>query len=89
MSRPETAASADAGEKIAASYGRKSNEDDEGLKAQHLLNEQRADRDGYVIPRTHAFRFDDDDTSGVSKRRRGFDRLLALITLPYSPRLQW
>lgn len=65
---------------IAASYGRKSDEDNEGLQSQHLGNEQRAAADGYLIPRSLDFRFEDDDTTGVSKRRKGFDHLLQLIT---------
>lgn len=65
---------------VAASYARKSNDDDDGLKSQHMVNEQRAAKDDYVIPRSLDFRFDDDDTTGVSKRRKGFDRLLQVIT---------
>lgn len=65
---------------IAASYARKSDEDNDGLQSQHLGNEQRAAADGYLIPRSVDFRFEDDDTTGVSKRRKGFDRLLQVIT---------
>jgi hypothetical protein len=65
---------------LAASYVRKSDEDNEGLQSQHLVNEQRAAADGYAIPRAVDFRFEDDDTTGVSKRRKGFDRLLQMIT---------
>lgn len=72
-------------EKVAASYGRKSDEDGEGLKSQHVINEQRAARDGYVIPRSAEYRYEDDDTTGVSKRRPGFDRLLQAITSGDAP----
>ena len=65
---------------LAASYVRKSDEDNEGLQSQHVANEQRAAADGYLIPRSPDFRFEDDDTTGVSKRRKGFDRLLQIIT---------
>lgn len=67
-------------EKFAASYARNSDEDSDGLQSQHLGNEQRAAVDGYLIPRSVDFRFEDDDTTGISKRRKGFDRLLQVIT---------
>jgi hypothetical protein len=37
-------------DRLAASYGRKSDKRSEGLLEQHLCNEQRAKTDGYVIP---------------------------------------
>lgn len=66
-------------EKLAASYARKSNEDHEGILGQHLVNEQRARKDDYMIPATPEFRYEDDDTTGISKRRSGFDKLLEFI----------
>ena len=65
---------------LAASYARKSDQDQEGLKSQHLGNEQKAKQDGYVIPRGIDYRFEDDETTGVSKKRAGFDRLLQVIS---------
>jgi DNA invertase Pin-like site-specific DNA recombinase len=69
----------------AASYARKSDANDEGVLDQHLLNEQRARRDGFVVPKTSAFRFSDDKTSGVTKRRNGLDALISLVKTGDAP----
>lgn len=64
----------------AASYGRRSNPNDEAVGNQHSANAQRADADGWVIPDLPGFRFGDDATSGETTSREGFDALLALVT---------
>jgi hypothetical protein len=70
---------------LAASYGRKSDHNDVGIDAQHLLNEQRARKDGYIVPDRPDFRFGDDATSGVTKSRGGLDTLIALVKSDDAP----
>jgi len=69
--------------RLAASYARKSNKDSEGIEAQHAINRRAAARDGYWIP--DQLCFDDDDTSGVTTSRKGFDRLVKLIESRQAP----
>lgn len=69
-----------AGPILAASYGRKSTKDREGLEAQFLANQHKAAEEGYSIPASPDFRFEDDDTTGTTKSRRGFDRLIARVS---------
>jgi hypothetical protein len=73
------------GPEPAASYARKSTADDMGLKAQHMVNVQKAAADEYVIPDDAAFRFEDDDTSGRRTSREDLDRLIAVITSGKAP----
>lgn len=63
--------------RLAASYARKSDPNEDGLATQHEINRRQAARDGYVL--LDELCFGDDDTSGVSTSRRNFDRLKALI----------
>ncbi|MDZ4257354.1 MAG: recombinase family protein, partial [Gemmatimonadales bacterium] len=61
--------------RYAASYARKSTPDDVGIHDQHVQNAQAAERAGYHIPTGLQYRFADDDTSGITKSRKGLDRL--------------
>jgi hypothetical protein len=70
---------------LAGSYARKSVADDMGLKAQHMVNVQKATSDEFTIPDDAAFRFEDDDTSGRRTRRDDLDRLIALVTSDKAP----
>lgn len=67
------------GKRYAASYERKSTSDPYGIDEQYLINKQKAAGEGFIIPDDLRFRFSDDDTSGVTKSRRGFDRLKKII----------
>lgn len=69
--------------RLAASYARKSNKSSDGIATQHDINRKTAARDGYLIP--DHFCYFDDDTTGVSTARQGFDRLLALINSGSAP----
>lgn len=69
----------------AASYGRKSTRDKEGLNAQFLANQQKAASEGYQIPASSDFRFEDDETVGTTKKRQGFDRLFRLVKSGRAP----
>ncbi len=62
---------------VAASYARKSDPNEEGVKDQHLSNAERALRDGFEIPLEH--RWSDDGVSGTTTKRSGLSGLLALI----------
>lgn len=70
---------------LAASYARKSDDDPAGIDAQHLGNSQKALSEGYMIPESPAFRFEDDDTTGVTKSRSGMDRLLQVVFSGQAP----
>lgn len=70
---------------LAASYARKSTADDPGLKAQHLVNVQKAGADQYVIPESSQFRFEDDETSGRTTSREDLDRLIEVVTSGEAP----
>lgn len=65
--------------RYALSYARQSVEFPEGLDRQHDENAAAAARFGYEIPNSPEFRFEDDDTSGTTKSRAGFDTMEALI----------
>ncbi len=64
--------------KLAASYARKSNANDQALKGQHEVNRQRALADGFHIPEDAEFLFEDDGTSGRITDRSGLTRFLEL-----------
>lgn len=70
---------------LAASYARKSTRDTEGIDAQHLAAAHRAQKHAFRIPAGSAFHFEDDDTAGTTRRRKGFDRLLDLVTNGEAP----
>ncbi|HEV3052505.1 MAG TPA: recombinase family protein [Longimicrobium sp.] len=61
-------------QRIAASYARKSDSNQQALKDQHAVNAMAASRDGFYIP-AHLC-FEDDDTSGVTTRRKGWDKMM-------------
>lgn len=63
--------------RVGASYARKSDRNGDGIAVQHEINRAAAARLGYVIP--DALLFSDDDTTGVSTSRAGFDHLQALV----------
>lgn len=71
--------------RLAASYGRKSYRDPEGIEAQYLGNQRKAHEHGFTIPTSPEFRFDDDDTVGITKSRAGFDRLVEVVTSGDAP----
>ncbi|MGI8546801.1 MAG: recombinase family protein [Gemmatimonadaceae bacterium] len=77
--RSEPTATAVDRARLAASYARKSDEDSEGIEAQHLYNARVAASDGYTIPDHPDFRFSDDDTRGPTKSRKGLDRLTQVV----------
>lgn len=68
---------------IAAVYARKSDSDDIGIETQWELCIEQAKEDGYRVP--DGFRFADDDTTGASHDRRGFDELQELILSDVTP----
>jgi hypothetical protein len=70
---------------LAASYERKSYNDPYGIDAQYHANREQAAEEGFDIPDDPRFRFSDDDTTGVTKSRQGFDRLLKMITQGDAP----
>ena len=72
-------------QKLAASYGRKSDKNDQGVRDQHDGNTGRARRDGFTIPDSPQYRFGDDDTSGTTKSRREWDRLVQLVQSGQAP----
>lgn len=63
----------------AASYARKSDPNDFGIAAQHDMLAARARDDGFEIPDSADFRFEDDNTTGVATSRKGLDRLLERV----------
>lgn len=63
--------------RLAASYARKSNDDADGIEAQHEINAAAALADGYFIPDAPDIRFDDNHVSGATTQRPGLERLLA------------
>lgn len=65
--------------RYAYSYERQSEDYPEGVDAQYLENAQLAASHGYTIPNTPEFRFNDNDTSGVTKARQGLNRLLTIV----------
>lgn len=69
--------------RYAASYARKSDPNDDGLRTQHKINRRAASALGYVIP--DEFLFGDDDTTGVSTSRDDFDALQKLVESESSP----
>lgn len=71
--------------KYAASYARKSTPDDIGISDQHALNAQAAQANGFCIPSGPQFRFEDDDTSGVTKSRNGLDHLRRTVESGAAP----
>jgi hypothetical protein len=68
------------GKPRAASYGRRSNPNDEAVGNQHSANAQRAESDGWVVPDLPGFRFGDDATSGETTNRDGIDALVNVVT---------
>lgn len=82
----ESATASAGGEEIfAASAGRKSDANDISLGHQHRINRERAARDGLRIPEGPDFEFGDDDTSGKTRRRSDFDRLVRLVQSGTAP----
>lgn len=67
-------------QRLAGSYGRRSNPNEEAVSNQHAANTERATADGWTLPDATGFRFGDDATSGETTSRDGFDALLALVT---------
>lgn len=78
-------AAAEAAQKLAASYGRKSTPDDTAVEDQHVTNAQRAKADGWEIPDRPGFRFGDDNTKGSLTSRQGLDALRELIESGEAP----
>ncbi|HEX5438840.1 MAG TPA: recombinase family protein [Gemmatimonadaceae bacterium] len=70
---------------MAASYERQSYKHDEGINAQYEVNARAAERDGRRIPNNTRYRFSDNATSGAAVRRKGFDRLRALVESDQAP----
>jgi DNA invertase Pin-like site-specific DNA recombinase len=62
--------------RYAFSYERQSVDFPEGIEAQYRENARAAAAHGYIIPNSPDFRFSDDETSGTTTVRRGFDRML-------------
>lgn len=69
--------------RFAASYARKSDQDSDGIEAQHEITRRAAARDGYEIP--DELCFSDDHTSGVTTSRNGLDTLIQLIESGSAP----
>lgn len=69
--------------RLACSYARKSDKNCDGIETQHEINRRAAARDGYHIP--DYLLFDDDDTTGASISREGFDRMVAMIESGMAP----
>lgn len=64
---------------LAASYERKSKTDPFGIEEQYHVNSAKAAQEGYTVPNTEQFRFSDDDWTGTTSRRPGFERLMATV----------
>lgn len=69
--------------RIAASYARKSNANQLAVEDQHAVNIKAAERDGFHIP-PHLC-FSDDDTSGVTTRRKGWDQVWNIVESGNAP----
>jgi len=69
--------------RYAASYARKSDPNDDGLRTQHKINRRAASSKGYVVP--DELLFGDDDTTGVSTSRDDFDALKELVESESTP----
>lgn len=82
---PEIAAQHGSDVRLAASVERVSDPREESLDAQYLVNRQRAEEDGFVIPDHPAFRFQDDATKGDVRHRNGVNRLLATVQDGHAP----
>lgn len=65
---------------VAASYGRKSDDDDEGVDKQHGRNVRKAREDGGILPEGRDFRFGDNDSTGRNSERDDFARLVRIVT---------
>ena len=70
---------------FAASYERKSTADPFGIEEQFHMNRARAASEGFTIPDSEEFRFSDDEKSGATSRRPGFERLLATVLSGAAP----
>lgn len=70
---------------LAASYERQSYKHDEGIDAQYEANAGAAERDGRRIPNNPRYRFSDNKTTGAAMRRKGLDRLLAVVQSGHAP----
>lgn len=73
------------GAPLAASYGRRSNPNEEAVTNQHQMNAQRATSDGWRIPDEAGYRFGDDAVSGETTTRAGLDALEALVKSGEAP----
>lgn len=73
------------GQIVGGSYARQSVSYQFGLLSQHEINVRVAKADGVLIPDTRLFRYNDDDTSGTTHSRDGFDTLLRLIESGNAP----
>lgn len=71
--------------KRAATYGRKSDPNDEAVRVQWETCRQRAKEDGYDVPALPAFEFGDDFTSGRTTSRQDLDRLLEIVRSRRAP----
>ena len=71
--------------RIAAFYGRVSGDDEESIETQLAIAIEVAARDGYIIPEGPAFRFADIRTSGLTRTRNEWSRLLKAIDGPERP----
>jgi hypothetical protein len=63
----------------AAVYGRKSDDDQEGVASQWELCARRAEEDGRHVPDGGEYRFGDNDASGKDSSRDEFQRLIAVV----------
>ncbi|MBB4635652.1 recombinase family protein [Longimicrobium terrae] len=64
---------------LAAAYGRKSTDDQQGVHDQWKICFQRAQSDGRHVPENDEFRFGDNDASGKTSNRREFERLVEVV----------
>ena len=73
------------GRPVAASYARKSDDDDAGIESQHSTNARAAEGDGYHIPEGPNFRFEDNHVSGASSDRNGLDSIIDMSLSDHTP----
>ncbi|WP_309669869.1 recombinase family protein [Gemmatimonas sp.] len=65
--------------KLAMRYARQSVDFEEGIERQHTVNAQIAEQLGYIIPDSPEYRFSDNNVSGTTTRRPGFDPMIEKI----------
>jgi hypothetical protein len=65
--------------RYAASLERQSRDYAEGVEAQYVINRQRAEKDGFLIPDDPMFRFTENHVRGQAQNRKEWERLVSTI----------